>query len=342
MTTGKDRCAVDLGWPVILNDLGVAAQDLLRHARLPLDLFSRADATLSSGDYFRLWSSLEQLLGGPAFALRLGQAVSVEAFSPPIFASFCSADLNAALTRLAQYKPLVGPLRLDVTRGAQETVATLRGLPAGPPPPASFTAAELVFFVHLARLATRATIVPRAVTLSAPSTDMDRFAEFFGVMPGIGPVGSVAFRAEDARRPFLTASDRMWSVFEPDLRTRLADLTRDDGFRERVRACLLELLASGQCAVSDIAGRLAVSTRTLQRRLGEEGTSFQRELNAIREELAHHYLATTTCSSAEISFLLGYDDPNSFTRAFHEWTGRTPEQARLDGRSDAAAAKPPT
>ena len=81
-----------------------------------------------------------------------------------------------------------------------------------------------------------------------------------------------------------------------------------------------------------MAKRLAVSTRTLQRRLGDEGTSFQRELNGLREELARHYLTTSHYSSGEISFLLGYDDPNSFIRAFHAWTGLTPERARVESR----------
>ena len=81
--------------------------------------------------------------------------------------------------------------------------------------------------------------------------------------------------------------------------------------------------------MADIADRLAVSTRTLQRRLGDEGTSFQQELSALREELARHYLTNTACSSAEISFLLGYADPSSFYRAFHDWTGVTPERVRV-------------
>ena len=80
--------------------------------------------------------------------------------------------------------------------------------------------------------------------------------------------------------------------------------------------------------MTDVARRLAVSTRTLQRRLSEEGTSFQQELNGLRADLARHYLTNSRYSSAEISFLLGYSDPNSFIRAFHAWTGQTPESAR--------------
>jgi len=51
-------------------------------------------------------------------------------------------------------------------------------------------------------------------------------------------------------------------------------------------------------------------------------------LNELREELAIHYLSSTQFSSAEISFLLGYEEPNSFFRAFRTWTGQTPEIVR--------------
>jgi AraC-like DNA-binding protein len=74
----------------------------------------------------------------------------------------------------------------------------------------------------------------------------------------------------------------------------------------------MEILASGQCTMTDVAQRLAVSTRTLQRRLQEEKTSFQQELSNLRAELANQYLVNTHYSSAEIAFLLGYNDASSF------------------------------
>jgi AraC-like DNA-binding protein len=102
-----------------------------------------------------------------------------------------------------------------------------------------------------------------------------------------------------------------------------------------VRAALLELLPSGRTSLGDAAQRLAMSARTLQRRLGEDGTSFQAVLDETRRELALHYLQRTAISSGEISFLLGFSDPSSFFRAFHGWTGLTPERAR-----GASAASP--
>ena len=60
----------------------------------------------------------------------------------------------------------------------------------------------------------------------------------------------------------------------------------------------------------------------------------QKILDELREELAHHYLSATDYTSAEISFLLGYEEPNSFFRAFHAWTGQTPEIIRVNRQSN--------
>ena len=92
---------------------------------------------------------------------------------------------------------------------------------------------------------------------------------------------------------------------------------------------LLVLLPGGSASVEAVSKRLGASVRALQRRLKDEGSTFQDVLNRTREELARHYLRSSRMTAAEISFLLGFEDPNSFFRAFHKWTGSTPEQARI-------------
>ena len=89
----------------------------------------------------------------------------------------------------------------------------------------------------------------------------------------------------------------------------------------KVRSALTELLPGGTGTVDDVAMKLGFSKRTLQRKLTEENTSFQKQLNGTREILAKHYIRNTDMSSDEIAFLLGYQEINSFLRAFHLWTG---------------------
>jgi AraC-like DNA-binding protein len=130
-------------------------------------------------------------------------------------------------------------------------------------------------------------------------------------------------------RPFLTANLTMWEAFEPSLRKRLSALDEQASTTERVRSVLLEMLPAGMGSVDAVAQRLALSKRSLQRHLGDEGLSFQDVLNKVRQELAQHYLTNSTISPGEISWLLGFQESNSFIRAFRSWTGKTPGAYRM-------------
>jgi AraC-like DNA-binding protein len=189
-----------------------------------------------------------------------------------------------------------------------------------------------VFFAQLARIATRTRICPLKVKSPQALEPKDEFAEYFGVTVQRGSRPLIAFKAADAEQPFLTANEEMWKSFEPHLRKKLSELDESATTTDRVRAALLELLPSGSASMEAVSQRLGTSTRTLQRRLSQESKSFQTVLNKTREDLARHYLKASDMTGAEISFLLGFEDPNSFFRAFHSWTGETPEQTRTGMR----------
>ena len=261
--------------------------------------------------------------------MKIGRVISVEAFDPPIFASLCSPNLNTALQRLAAFKRLIGPMHMAVTIGPQHTAVTLTCYGHDEPIPISLSATELVFFTQLARLATRRRIEPLQLALPRLPEQMAPYEAFFGKAICPGKAIRIVFSAEDAVYPFLTEDAAMWDFFEPELRRRLSEIESGASTTERVRGALLELLPAGNGSMEDVSRELAVSSRTLQRKLQSEGTTFQAVLNETREALARHYLSHATIPTAEISFLLGYEDPNSFYRAFRAWTGQTPEQVRL-------------
>ena len=107
--------------------------------------------------------------------------------------------------------------------------------------------------------------------------------------------------------------------------------------RIRVRAALLETLPSGDASIEVVATKLAISKRTLQRRLGLEETTFSDVLDETRRELALYYIRNTEYPVAEFSFLLGYAEVTSLYRAFHRWTELTPDEMR---RSESKTTEP--
>jgi AraC-like DNA-binding protein len=325
---GARGFAVSGGTDILLKDMGISPQNVLRRAELPVDLFSRKSAKVGPDEYYRLWRSLEEEAKDPTLPIRIGEALSVEAFDPLLFAALSSPNLDTALNRICRFKPLISPIRLELDAGAAITTLWIHFPAATEEVPPSLVAVELIFFVQLARLATRANVRPVRVLASRDLAPAYAYADYFGVSPITGYANALSFTAADASRPFLTANKGMWDFFEPDLQRRLSELDRNAGTRDRVRGALLELLPSGRSSVQAVSKALGMAPRTLQRRLNAEGTSFKDALKETRQELAEQYLRDTEMSGAEISYLLGFDDPNSFFRAFRSWTGRTPETVR--------------
>lgn len=329
MSTSPKSFPVEPGWQMILRDLGAEPRAVLRRAQLPEDLLSRTGASLSTPEYFRLWDAMEAEVADPVFPLRLADALKSEAFQPPVFAAMCSSNLVTATKRLSHYKRLIAPMRLHVGEGEHDLFIEFEWLDRTVEAPTSLVIFELVFIVKLARIATREHVIPRRVETPRPPDHRKEYESFLGTKIVRSEAHALTFSPLDAQRPFLTANEGMWQAFEPMLRRRLAELDESATFEDRVRASLLEALPSGESSMDEISRRLGISKRTLQRRLREEDTSYQLVLNATRESLARYYLAKTSLSGAEISYLLGFGDPNSFFRAFHDWTGETTEQVRL-------------
>lgn len=320
---------------MVLIDAGISPERVLCRAGLPVDLLARGPIRLLAAQYYALWEAAEQE-AGVDLALLVGRLFRVEAFDPVLFAVLCCSNLSAAAARIARFKPLVAPLKIDLGSSSGSMTVTIRW-PDGLEPPASLAFAELMFWVSLARLATRTFVTPLRVTAPSVPPDPAAYRAFFGAEAEAGADWAVTFSSHDCSRPFLTANDEMWRFFEPDLRRRLAELDANSTTTERLRAALLEALPAGEATVPALSHRLGLSTRTLQRRLGEEGTAFQRVVSETRESLALHYLQRSQLPAAEISYLLGYQDQNSFYRAFRAWTGTTPDSKRAAAGATAHA-----
>lgn len=328
------RVHVGPAWRLILQDLALDQRSVLRRAGLPPTLLDGEGSYIDLDAYYSLFHAVEAESGRPAVALQAGQVASAEPFDPAIFASLCSPDLNTAAARLGQYKRLVGAFSFEVDIGPAGTTIGYR-CKHRPDLPMLLGLSELAFVTAFARRATREPLRPTRVVVQRLPDDPSPFASFFGTPLEQGPHYAVTFDAVDARRPFLTHNEPMWEAFQPELQRRMDEAAGTRSTTDSVQAALFELLPSGRAQMRDVARELGVGVRTLQRRLAAEDTSWLEILNATRERLAMHYLENTSLSPKEVSFLLGFEDPNSLFRAFHRWTGTTPEawRARSPGRA---------
>lgn len=316
------RFPLEKNYSFLLESHGVSTEEVLRRARLPQDLFLHETPSVSAQEYYRFMEAIDDLVTDADLPIRLATADNIEALSPPLFAAYCSENAGRCIKRIAQYKALVGAVayKTDSSNGcfsvaieAEEDSAELPEIVVG---------VEMVLLVNLIRKATKINVVPCKVTVKHPFGNPN-YEKFLGIVAERGERNELTFTGHDASIPFVTRNESMWSFFEPELRKRLSELDTDDTVAARVRSALVELLPSGECSADDVCRSLGMSRRTLQRKLKDEGTSFQQQLNHTRELLTKNYLGNTKLSSEDIAYLIGYQDINSFYRAFTLWTGKT-------------------
>lgn len=99
-------------------------------------------------------------------------------------------------------------------------------------------------------------------------------------------------------------------------------------FLVEFRGLLQKRLRDGTPELQEVASDLAMSARSLQRKLAELNTGFSAELHELRNQLARQYLADPAISVMQTGYLLGFRDARSFTVAFQKWNGVTPSEYR--------------
>lgn len=318
---------VPVGLPAALAEVGVSPAAVLTAAGLPARLFDATVVRLPVARYFDLWRAIRAVSGDPSVGLRLVQRVRAELTEPLFLALLCARDLGAAADAVARYKRMLSPEALAVSRDGAELTLEYVWSPEFGEPPQALVDAELGFLVEVARRATRELgLSPLRLSLRATALDPGaQHADFFRCPVVLGaPSDAVTFGRDDAHRPFLTHNPSMLQALDPYLRAQ----TPTESPLARLRAALAEGLRGRRMTVRSVARDLALSSRSLQRMLTEHGTTFRAELDAVRNQHALAYLRGSVYSDAEVAWLLGYEDPNSFYRAFRGWNGFTPAEAR--------------
>jgi AraC-like DNA-binding protein len=140
----------------------------------------------------------------------------------------------------------------------------------------------------------------------------------------------MSLNASDAFRPMREADAALAGIVRRRLDNALGDRDRSSAgaMSTRVRRLLVEHLGQSVLTLDGVSTALALSRRTLTRRLAEERASFRHILDEVRSELARALLQDRSLSIGDIAFFLQYSEPAAFHRSFRRWTGLTPHAFR--------------
>ena len=313
---------VDGNYKDLLLGYGIDLREFLRKLSLPEDLFNQKPIHLKEEEYYRFVQMMGEYIGGEPAMIKLASSEQIETFSPPLFAAWCSKNGEKCIERLSEYKKLIGPMSWVLKKEGDSLTVSIKAGSPEPDIPSLLIQSEFAFLIGLLRRATKEEIRPLCISVKKKPLGQD-LADYSQTEVKTGEEDEIVFLKKDLEKPFLSFNPAMWDYFESEMNKRLTDLQVDDSISARVRSVLSELLPGGASGIEDVAEKLGLSKRTLQRKLSEENTNFQKQLNSAREALAVHYIRNTEMSIADIAYLLGYAEQNSFLRAFTIWTGKS-------------------
>lgn len=312
---------LDKNYAVLLKKYEIPVDEVLRRAQIPLGIFSIENPRVTSEEYYSFMKAIDDIVPNKELPIQLATSENIETITPPIFAAYCSGNARECIKRIAQYKSLAGAIIFKINEDIHGIGVDICG-EDNIELPEIIVGIEMVLLVNLIRKATKEQIVPKKVIVKKPFMNGE-YEKFLQRKAETGKSNTIIFSIQDAEIPFVTKNESMWNFFEPELKRRINEMGSDNTFSEKVRSILVELLPGGKSTIEDVCYELSMSKRTLQRRLKEEETTFQKQLNYTRELLAKNYLKNTKLSSEDIAYLLGYQDVNSFFRGFSIWTGKT-------------------
>lgn len=318
--------------------LGVEVERVLRHAGLVRSRFQEPKARLTTREFMAFWHAVEAVGGGRDVGLRVGSGARPHHFDVASMAALHAPTLGEALAKLARYKGLVCPEEVTVEVVKGEARFRFHWLLAEGPLPLFLVDATFASTLALARRGTGKPLVPRRVELARRRSDAELLTRHFGCKVRFdAPVDMLVFEASALDEPFLTHNADLLAMLVPGLEREMEQRQRHT-VADDVRLALRRRMCGERPSVEKVAEELHLSSRTLQRKLEAAGTTYQHLLDEVRHQSARQLLASTDLDANEVAFLLGFEELNSFSRAFQGWEGTTPLRWRGASREGADGA----
>ncbi|MDC0671957.1 AraC family transcriptional regulator [Nannocystis radixulma] len=288
------------------------------HVRVPHPLFLRA------------WEQVPALCGDPTFGLAAAELLRDAPFDVVDYVCAQGPTLRHAIERMLRYQRLHhddAELVLTTAGGEATLMLRLRGTACAPRHFAEYVVAT--WMLRARALVGPAMTLRRVAFQHGSPTDIEPHRRLFAAPLAFHAVASgLSFRAELLDAPVRGGDPSLGALLERHADDLLARLPARDDLIHRVKTHVVRALPGELPALEATAKALATSTRTLQRALQAEGTTYQTLVDEVRRDLSLGYLREAQRTVSEIAFLVGFTEVAAFTRAFRRWTGEVPSAWR--------------
>ncbi|MBV6439730.1 MAG: AraC family transcriptional regulator [Haliscomenobacteraceae bacterium CHB4] len=326
------------GMPLIRNiflaavSKGADLSELCRAIGVTPETLDRPDAFVDLDQSIEAWKAAIRTTGDSFLGLHMGEVTSPGLAGILGFLMETSPDLLNAFTHATQFNGYISNMTVFTleVRGDEffyfaEPLEVWNN--ASPETARQVVDHSAAAFVHLTKLLSGKTKYPLRVSMRYPRPqDTREYLRVLKTEPLFNQTcNCLVYRLRDMHLPVIGHNPQLNQMFRELLEKEIAKTKQRATFTNEVRRVILQNFSSTMPQLNDVVEYLHVTPRTLQRKLQEEGTSFQHIAESVKSELAIGLLKNRSLTVNEVAYRLGYTEPSVFRRAFKKWTGVSPK-----------------
>jgi len=313
-----------------LDSLKVDIDAFLRSLGVDPEMVRSPDTRLPIETYLLIQDEAAEYVNDPYFGLHMGEFAEAGSWSILGYMMMNCKNLGEAFEKSGRYSRIIGNL---IEARAELKFNKIKAIFFTPShaPKMSRHCFESTFSssVRMMRALTGVDISPLEVTFIYPEPESrSEYERIFKCPVLFGQKdNSFTIAMSVVNIPILMANPGLLEYFEKYAQDFLAEMDRQNEHTRVVTKIILSRLDDEALSINKVAKEMAVSVRTLQKRLEDEGVIFSDLLKDIRQRLAQKYLHENY-SVEQITYLLGFSEPSVFRKAFKKWSGVTPREYR--------------
>jgi len=316
-------------WKVI-ESYGQDPEPYFRRARIDPRLLNDPNARLNLTSVDKIYHELYESENDPGMGLKLAQLWHPSHLSSLGYAWLASSSLYTALNRLSRYVRIVNDaISVSLEEVGETLVITISSDDREFPYPYQDDSSSAIL-LNMCRVNYGEQLNPVSVSFQheGSSATSGNYFSFFRCPVEFGAKLNQIVLPLDAVYKKLSSSNPQLALLNDQVMINyLAGLDKEDIIHQ-VKTAILDHLPSGNITDEKISEAVYTSKRSLQRKLHGQGTTFKNILTEVRKDLALKYIHDRKLTLTEISFMLGFSEMSSFSRAFKRWTGESPKEFR--------------
>jgi AraC-like DNA-binding protein len=278
----------------------------------------------------KLWEETGRLIEDPCFGLAAATHWHPSYLGTLGYAMLASSSLRITLERLVRFFEIITSVNAgELIEDETNKTLTFNFIYKDNPLPVYREDAALALILSILRGNFQQTFTPVSVSFKHSNKRcLKQYSDFFRSTIYFGaPTSSLTLSLEVADQNLPSGNKELATLNDQIMCQYLADLDNAN-LSKKVQTIIIEHLPSGNITIENIAKQLAVSSRSLQRRLLEDGETFTSLLDKTRQDIARQYVTDKQYELTEVAFLLGFSELSTFSRSFKRWTGQSPDQYR--------------